>query len=95
MERGTESHREPFLSVKISSYLCSDFWGDSSAIHFLREQFWSAPMFWNAFFERAIILISWFMTAAYGWFMKDKLIDEKQFCALGLWILTEKKKIIN
>ena len=39
MERGTESHSEPFLSVKISSYLCSDFWGDSSAIHFLREQF--------------------------------------------------------
>ena len=45
---------------------------------FLREQFWSAPifwngfsegrilkptMFWNAFLEGAIILISWFMAA--------------------------------
>ena len=52
--------------------------GGSSKMHFLREQFWSAPMFWNGFFEggilkppmfwnafleKAIILISWFMAA--------------------------------
>ena len=51
------------LSVKISSYLCSQFWGSSSEMHFLggnfevhprsemhfvREQFWRAPMLWNA-----------------------------------------------
>ena len=65
---------KPFLSVKISSYLCSFyfhflewqflkciFWGSNfkvhprSEIHFLREQFWSAPMFWNAFFEGVML----------------------------------------
>ena len=39
MESGTESHVKLFLSVKISSYLCSYFLGDSSEMHFLREQF--------------------------------------------------------
>ena len=43
-----------FLPVKISSYLCSYFWGGSSE---------SAPMFWNALFEGAIIPIFWFMDA--------------------------------
>ena len=38
------------------------FWGSSfnvyqcSEIHFLREQFWSAPMFWNAFFEGEVLI---------------------------------------
>ena len=27
----------------------------------LKEQFWSSPMFWNVFFEGAIILNFWFM----------------------------------
>ena len=31
--------------------------------HFLREQFWITFMFWNVFFEGAIILIFWFMAA--------------------------------
>ena len=53
------------LSVKIFSYLCSYFWGDSFELHFLRKQFWSAPMFWNAFSEGTIILISWFIAADY------------------------------
>ena len=39
MESGTESHSKPFFSVKISSYLCSYFWGVSSEINFLKEQF--------------------------------------------------------
>ena len=38
MESCAESHGKLFLSVKIS-YSCSYFWGDSSEIHFLREQF--------------------------------------------------------
>ena len=63
MESGTKSHGEPFFSVKISSYLCSYFWSGSSKMHFLREQLWSAPMFWNVFFEGAINLVSWFMAA--------------------------------
>ena len=42
-------------------------------------------MLWSVFFEGAIILISWLMAAGYGWLLKDKLIDEKQFCAFGLW----------
>ena len=32
-------HSEPFMSVKISSCLCSYFWGGISEIQFLREQF--------------------------------------------------------
>ena len=32
MESGTESRGKPYLSVKISSYLCLYFWGDSSEI---------------------------------------------------------------
>ena len=53
---------------------------------FLRWQFW------NVFFESAIIIIYLFMAAeasvaaAYGWLMKDKLIDEKHFRASGLRI---------
>ena len=44
------------LSVKIFSiYLCSSFGLAVFETHFLREQYWSAPMFWNAFFERAIL----------------------------------------
>ena len=34
MESGAESHGEPFLSVKISSYLCSYFGGGGSEMHF-------------------------------------------------------------
>ena len=49
----------------------------------------SSEMF---FFESAIIIIYLFMAAeasvaaAYGWLMKDKLIDEKHFRASGLRI---------
>ena len=32
-------------------------------MHFLKEQFWSILMFWNAFFEEPIILIFSFMAA--------------------------------
>ena len=32
-------------------------------IHFLREPFCSASIFWNVFFEGAIVLISWIMVA--------------------------------
>ena len=40
------------------------YFKDSSfEIHFLKKQFWSASMFWNAFFEGVIILIFWFMAA--------------------------------
>ena len=35
-----------------------------SEMHFLREQFRSSPMFWNVFFEGAIILDFCFMAAA-------------------------------
>ena len=66
------------LSVKISSYLCSQFWGSSSEMHvlginfeahprsemhFVREQFWCAPMLWNAIRLGTIILVSWHMAA--------------------------------
>ena len=34
-------------------------------MHFLKEQFWSILMFWNAFFEEPIILIFSFMAADY------------------------------
>ena len=54
------------LSAKISCYLCSYiFLGEegSSEIHFLGEQCWSGPMFWNVFFEEAAISVSWFMAA--------------------------------
>ena len=68
------------LSVKISSYLCSQFWDSSSEMHFLgsnfeghprsemhfvREQFWRAPMLWNAIRLGTIILVSWHMAADY------------------------------
>ena len=63
MKSGTESHGKPFLFVKIYFYLCSYFGVGSSEMQFLTEQFWSAPIFWNGFFEGAIISISWFMAA--------------------------------
>ena len=37
MKSGTKIHGKSFLSIEISCYLCSDFWGDSSEMHFLRE----------------------------------------------------------
>ena len=51
---------EPFLSVKISSYLsfsylCSYFWGNSFKMHFLMKQFWSVPLFSKASFEAAVM----------------------------------------
>ena len=36
-----------------------------SKTHFLRDQFWRSPMFWNVYFERAITLNFWFMAADY------------------------------
>ena len=51
---------KPFWSIKISFYLCSfvncffiyAFFGVVIfEMHFLREQFWSAPMFWGSNFE--------------------------------------------
>ena len=45
-------------------------------MHFLREQFWSAPMFWNKFFEGVIILIFWFIAA-----------DKCGCCFMLLWRL--------
>ena len=68
---------KPFLFVKmflfmlickkyflIYAHLWKVYFRDISfEMHFLRKQFWSALMFWNEFFEGAIILIFWFMTA--------------------------------
>ena len=48
------------LMIKVLKYI---FWGSNfkehscSEIRFLREQFWKALMFWNAFFEGEIINI--------------------------------------
>ena len=55
MESSKKVMVKPFLSVKISFYLCLYFWDGSSEMHFLRKQFWSALMFENSFFEEAIL----------------------------------------
>ena len=47
-----------------------------SEMHFFREQLFQFLDLW--------MLIS--VTVTYGWSMKDKSIDEKQFRALGLGI---------
>ena len=51
-------------------------------------------MLWNAFFEGAIILISWFIPAAYSWLIKDILIMKNNFALWG-YELTEKGFFIN
>ena len=65
-----------FIFMLICENLFYYFKDSSFEMHFLRKQFWSALIFWNAFFEGAIILIFWFTAA-----------DKCGYCSMLSWLL--------
>ena len=55
------------------------FKGKSFEMHFLREQFWCAPVFWNAFFEGTILKSTYVL--------KYILWGRNYFGVYGCWLV--------